>query len=416
MNNNRRVVVTGLGAVTPIGLDVPSYWSGLCAGKRAGAQITHFSTEGLNCHIASMVADFDAEQHFGKKDARKNERFTQFAVVAAREALKDSGLTISPEEADRCGCYVGCGIGGLETIMEQHLALLEKGPKRVSPFLIPKIITNMAAGMVAIDLNLRGPNLCVVTACASATHSIGEAFHAIVRDDADVMLAGGTEAAITSLGVAGFANMHALTTRNDDPLAASRPFDKERDGFLMGEGSGIIVLEELEHAKARGARIYAELAGYGASCDAFHITAPASDGNGGARAMQSALRCAGLNPEEVDYVNAHGTSTPLNDKLETLAIKTVFGDYAKKGLAVSSTKSMIGHLLGAAGGVEAVAMAKTIEMGVVHPTANYSTPDPDCDLDYVPNTAREMNVRAAISNSLGFGGHNATIAMKKFEG
>jgi 3-oxoacyl-[acyl-carrier-protein] synthase II len=416
MNNNRRVVVTGLGAVTPIGLDVPSYWSGLCAGKRAGAQITTFSTEGLNCHIAAMISDFDGELHFGKKDARKNERFTQFAMVAAREAMKDSGLIVTDENADRCGCYIGCGIGGLDTIMEQHSVLVEKGLKRVSPFLIPKIITNMAAGMVAIDLNLRGPNLCVVTACASATHGIGEAFHAIARGDADVMLAGGTEAAITNLGVAGFANMHALTTRNDDPLAASRPFDKERDGFLMGEGSGIIVLEELEHAKARGARIYAEFAGYGASCDAFHITAPASDGNGGARAMQAALRCAGLNPEDVDYVNAHGTSTPLNDKLETLAIKTVFGDHAKNGLAVSSTKSMIGHLLGAAGGVEAVVMAKTVENNTVHPTANYTTPDPECDLDYVPNTAREMKVRAAISNSLGFGGHNATIAMKKFEG
>ncbi|HBF33342.1 TPA: beta-ketoacyl-[acyl-carrier-protein] synthase II [Candidatus Sumerlaeota bacterium] len=416
MNNNRRVVVTGLGAVTPIGLDVPSYWSGLCAGKRAGAQVTSISTEGLNCHIAAFIPDFNAEDYFDKKEARKNERFTQLAMVAAREASKDSGLVITEENADRCGTIIGCGIGGLETIMEQHTASLEKGLKRVSPFLIPKIITNMAAGMVAIDLNLRGPNFCVVTACASATHSIGESFHTIARGDADVMFAGGTESAITTLGMAGFSNMHALTTRNDDPQSASRPFDKERDGFLMGEGAGIIVLEELEHAKARGARIYCELAGYGASCDAHHITAPAPDGNGGARAMQAALRCAGLNPEDVDYVNAHGTSTPMNDKLETMAIKTVFGDHAKNGLVVNSTKSMIGHLLGAAGGVEGVVMALTIANNIVHPTANYTTPDPECDLDYVPNTAREMKVRAAISNSLGFGGHNATIAMKKFEG
>jgi len=412
MSLNRRVVITGLGAITPIGCTVEEYWENLCAGKSGGGVVTHLDTTEIPSKIAAMVSNFDPLDYFDRKDARKNERFTQFAVIAARQAIRDSGLEVTDENRTRIGAMIGCGIGGLDTIEEQHSNLLQKGPRRVSPFLIPKIITNMAAGLVAIDLRIQGPNSCVVTACASATHCIGDAYHVVKRGDADVMLAGGTEAAVTVLGLCGFANMHALTTRNDDPQHASRPFDRERDGFLIGEGSGIVVLEDYEQAKARGARIYAEIVGYGMSCDAYHITAPAPDGEGGRRALQAALNSAGVNPEEVDYINAHGTSTMLNDKLETVAIKAVMGSHAKK-VAISSNKSMIGHLLGAAGGVEAIATALTLMNGIIPPTINYEYPDPECDLDYVPNVAREQEVHVALSNSLGFGGHNCTIVMKK---
>ena len=416
MSEKKRVVITGMGAVTPIGLTVSEYWKNLCEGKSGGQVLTHLDTEGLSCKIGAPIYDFDPEAHFGKKDARKTERFTQFAVVASREALANSGLEITEENATRVGVIAGCGIGGLHTIEEQVATMLNKGAKRVSPMLIPRIITNMAPGLISIDLGLKGPNSCIVTACATGTHCTGDALRVIQRGEADAMVAGGTEAALSLLGLAGFSNMKALTSRNDDPQTASRPFDKERDGFLMGEGAGMLVLEELEHAKARGAHIYAEIVGYGMSGDAYHITAPDPEGDGGARAMRGAMNDAGLAPEDVDYVNAHGTSTPLNDKLESMAIRTVFGDYAKK-LAISSCKSMIGHLLGAAGAVEAIASAFALQNGVIPPTMNYSVPDPDCgDLDFVPNEAREAKIDVAISNSLGFGGHNCTIALKRFEG
>ncbi|HNY28226.1 MAG TPA: beta-ketoacyl-ACP synthase II [Candidatus Sumerlaeota bacterium] len=415
MSEKRRVVITGVGAITSIGLNAPDFWTNLCAGKSGGKAITHLDTEGLASKINAAIYDYNPEDHFNPKEARKNARFMQFALIAGREALKDSGLEVTEENSPRIGTIIGCGIGGLPVMEEQMLVMETKGAKRVSPLVIPMMIPNLAAGIVSIELNLKGPNSCVVTACASATHSIGDASEAIRRGVADAMIAGGTEACLSRLAIAGFSNMHALTTRNDDPEHASRPFDRERDGFLIGEGAGLVVLEELEHAKARGARIYAEMAGYGMSGDAFHITAPASDGDGGARALKAALDSAGIAPNEVDYINAHGTSTSLNDKLETLAIKRVLGDHAYKTM-ISSNKSMIGHLLGAAGGVEAVASALTIYKSVVPPTINYTTPDPECDLDYVPNTAREANIRVVASNSLGFGGHNATIVLRKFEG
>ena len=415
MGECRRVVITGLGAITPIGLNVETFWANLCAGKSGARHITHIDASDLGCKVAATVEGYDPLEHFDKKEARKTDRFTQFAIVSARQAVKDAGLEIDEKEALRTGAYVGCGIGGLSTIEEQHSVLIERGAKRVSPLLIPRIITNMAAGMVAIDLGLKGPNICIVTACATGTHCIGDASHVIRRGEADVMLAGGAEASITRLGVAGFSNMNALTSRNDDPEKASRPFDKERDGFVIGEGAGILVLEELEHAKTRGAKIYAEIIGYGMSCDAYHMTAPDPEGDGAARALRAALDSARINPDEVDYINAHGTSTPLNDKLETMAIKTVCGDHAYQ-LAVSSNKSMIGHLLGAAGAVEAIATVLTIGRSVIPPTINYERPDPECDLDYVPNTARETPVRVAMSNSLGFGGHNCSIVLRKLEG
>ncbi len=414
-NQQRQVAITGVGVMTAIGHNVQDFWPNLCNGKSAGAKVTHCNTEGLSSQIAAPIYDYEPLDFFDKKEVKRSERFMQFAMIAAREAMKDSGLEITEELSPKSGVIIGCGIGALSWMEEQHKKLLDKGPKRVSPFLIPYMIPNMASGMVSIEHNLKGPNCCTVTACASGTHAIGDASNVIKRGEADVMVCGGTEAAITSLGMAGFSNMQALSTRNDAPEKASRPFDKERDGFVMGEGAGIIVLEELEHAKARGARIYALMSGYGMSGDAFHITAPASDGNGGARAMQAAIDSAGLNAEDVDCFNAHGTSTPLNDKLETLAIKTVMGKHADK-VAVTSNKSMIGHLLGAAGGVEAVASALTIYNGVITPTINYETPDPECDLDYVPNEARETDVKVVASNSLGFGGHNATIVLSKFSG
>jgi len=412
---DRRVVVTGFGVLTPIGMDIETFWSNLCAGKSGARVLTHLNTDEISCKIGAPIYDYDPLKHFNSKEVRKNERFTQFAMVASRDALKSSGLQLTDENRLRIGVVIGTGIGGMMTIEEQHEVLMTKGMKRVSPLLIPKCIANMAPGMVSIDLGLKGPNTCVVTACATGTHCIGDAYHIIKRDEADVMLAGGTEAAITPLGLSGFSNMQALTSRNSEPERASRPFDRERDGFLMGEGAGILVLEELEHAKARDAMIYAELIGYGMSADAYHITAPDPEADGGTRCIQAALRSARVNPEDVDYINAHGTSTPLNDKLETLAIKKAFGAHARK-VAISSNKSMLGHLLGAAGGVEAIATVLTIHRGVIPPTINYENPDPDCDLDYVPNTAREARVRVAISNSLGFGGHNCTIVIRRFEG
>ena len=411
----KRVVVTGLGAVTPIGNDVRTYWESLIAGKSGVAQITCFDASSFDCRIAAEVKNFNPEDHFDKKEVRRVERFGQFAIVSSRQAIADSGIKLDQVDRDKFGVIIGVGIGAIGLIEEQNIVLFQKGPGRVTPLLIPKMIPNMAAGMVAIDMGLKGPNSCTVTACASGTNAIGDAFRIIQRGEAVCMLTGGAESTITKLSLAGFDNMHAITRRNDAPEKASRPFDKNRDGFVMGEGSGILLIEELEHALRRGARIYCEIVGYGLSCDAYHVTAPDPTGDGAARAMLATVRDAGVPVTAVDYVNAHGTSTPLNDKMETDAIKKGFGDHAYK-MAISSNKSMIGHLLGGAGGVEAIATALTIYEGIIPPTINYETPDPECDLDYVPNTARKAQVNIAISNSLGFGGHNAVIALKRYTG
>lgn len=411
----KRVVVTGLGAVTPIGTGVDKYWSGLLEGKSGVAPITRFDTTNHSVKIAAEVKDHNPEDHFERKEIKKLDYFTQFAVVAAREAFKNSGLDPQVHDSFNIGTLIGVGMGGILTVEEQHEVMLTKGPNRVTPFVVPKMIPNMASGMVSIDLGIKGPNSCVATACASATHAIGDAWRIIQRGDAIAMVCGGAESVITPLSIAGFSNMHALSQSNENPETASRPFDKERNGFVMGEGAGIVVLEELEHAKQRGANILAEVIGYGLTGDAFHITSPGPCGEGGARAMAMALRSAGLQPDAIDYINAHGTSTPLNDKLETEAIKTVFGDHARK-LKISSNKSMIGHLIGAAGGVEAVATVKTIVEGKIPATINLHNPDPECDLDYVPNVAIQQDVNIALSNSLGFGGHNASIVLKKYQG
>lgn len=411
----KRVVVTGLGAVTPLGNTVQEYWEGLLAGKSGIAPITRFDTSAHTVKIAGEVKDIVAEDHFDRKEVKKLDLFTRYAVIAAREAMKHSGLNMAEEDAYAWGVLVGVGMGGIPTIEEQHGTMIAKGPGRVSPFTVPKMIPNMASGMVSIDLGLKGPNSCITTACASATHAIGDAWRIIQRGDAVGMICGGAEAIVTPFSIAGFANMGALSQRNDAPQQASRPFDAERNGFVMGEGAGLLVLEELEHAKARGANILAEIVGYGLTGDAFHITSPAPGGEGGARAMTMALRSGNIAPEDVDYVNAHGTSTPLNDKLETQAIKAAFGHHASN-LKISSNKSMIGHLIGAAGGVEAVATVMTIKNGKIPPTINLENPDPECDLNYVPNKAVEADVNVAISNSLGFGGHNATIALRKYNG
>lgn len=408
----RRVVVTGLGAITPIGNSVQEYWDGLLTGKCGIGPITKFDASNHSTTIAGEIKNFNAEDHFEKKELKKLDFFVRYAMMAGREAFKSSGLDLDQHDANEIGVLIGVGMGGVITIEEQHDVLVNRGPGRVTPFLVPKMIPNMAAGMVSIDLGLKGPNSCVTTACASATHAIGDAFRMIQRGDAIAMICGGAESVITPLSIAGFGNMGALASCNDTPYCASRPFDAKRSGFVMGEGAGLLVLEELEHAQKRGAKIYAEIIGYGLSGDAFHMTSPGPGGEGGARAMRMALRTAGIQPTDVDYINAHGTSTPLNDKLETEAVKTVFGDHAYK-VAVSSNKSMIGHLIGAAGGVEAVATIKTIEEGKIPPTINYECPDPECDLDYVPNSARDAQVNVAISNSLGFGGHNATIVFRK---
>jgi len=412
----RRVVITGIGVVSPIGNNVNDFWQNLVAGKSGIDTISSFDPDkyGLTVKIAAEVKNFNPEDYFDKKDAQKFSDFIKFAYAAAMEAIKDAYLENANIDKDRVGVIVGTGIGGLKDIEEQHDILNEKGARRVSPFFIPYGIANMASGIIAIKYGFRGPNYCVVSACATGNHSIGDAFRIIQKGDADIMIAGGTESAITPLGIAGFASLKALSTRNDEPQKASRPFDKDRDGFVMGEGAGILILEEYEHAKKRGAKIYAEIKGYAATDDAFHVTAPCSDGEGAAMCMRLALKDASLNPEDIDYINAHGTSTPLNDKIETLAIKKVFKDHAYK-LKISSNKSMIGHLLGAASAVEAVASVKTIETGIIPPTINLENPDPECDLDYVPNKAIQYDVRNVLSNSFGFGGTNACIILSKVD-
>ncbi|MDK2984745.1 MAG: 3-oxoacyl-[acyl-carrier-protein] synthase [Clostridia bacterium] len=408
-----RVVVTGMGVISPVGIGLENFWQSLVEGKSGVGPITHFDASELSTRIAAEVKDFDAKDYIDRKEAKRMDRFTQFAVAAAKMASQDAGLEMEKLNSDRVGVVLGTGIGGTDTFEKQHKVLQDKGPGRVSPFFVPMMIANMAAGHISINLGAKGPNYTVITACASGTNAIGEAFKLLQRGDADVVITGGTEAAITPMSFSGFCSMKALSTHNDEPQKASRPFDKNRDGFVMGEGSGILILETLEHAKKRGASIYAEIVGYGATADAYHITAPAPEGEGGARAMSNALKDAGLNPSDIDYINAHGTSTPLNDKFETAAIKKVFGDNAKK-VAISSTKSMIGHLLGAAGAVELITSILTINKGIITPTINYEERDPECDLDYVPNEAREANVNYALSNSLGFGGNNATLIVKKF--
>ena len=411
--DKKRVVVTGLGALTPIGNDTETSWKNVIAGVSGVGPLTLINIEGLPAKVAAELKDFNPEDYMDRKDARRMDRFTQYALAASFMAVKDAELTITEEIAPRVGVWIGSGIGGMETHEKQHEIFLEKGFKRVSPFYVPMMIPDMAAGQVSIAIGAKGINTCTVTACATGTNSIGDAFKVIQRGDADVMVTGGTEAPLTNMSFAGFTSAKALSF-NPDPKTASRPFDKNRDGFVMGEGAGIIVLEELDHALARGAKIYAEIVGYGATGDAYHITAPAPGGEGGVRAMRQALQDAELVPEDIDYINAHGTSTEYNDKFETMAIKEVFGSNANK-VAISSTKSMTGHLLGAAGGVEAIFSVLSIKEGIIPPTTNYETPDPECDLDYVPNTARKQEVRVALSNSLGFGGHNATIIFKKYE-
>jgi 3-oxoacyl-[acyl-carrier-protein] synthase II len=406
----RRVVITGMGTVNPLSSDLKGFWEGLCAGRSGVGFIEQFDTVKHKVKIAGEVKHFAPETVLDPKTSRRLDRFAQFALVAAHHAVKDSGLDLAREDPFRCGVIYGSGIGGLWEFEEQHSRFMEGGPGRISPFVVPKMIVNAAAGNISIEFGLSGPNTAVSTACASAAHAIGDAMRAIQHDQADVMLTGGSEAGITPMGVGGFIQARALSNNNDDPRGASRPFDKDRDGFVLGEGAGVIVLEELEHAKKRGARIYAEMLGVGNTADAHHITAPHPCGLGAARAMVVALKDAKLNPADVQYVNAHGTSTPLGDEAETKAVKEVFGDHARK-LAISSTKSMIGHLLGASGAVELIATVMSITHGVVHPTINYKTPDPACDLDYVPNQAREFRVRRALSNSFGFGGHNCSLVV-----
>jgi 3-oxoacyl-[acyl-carrier-protein] synthase II len=406
----RRVVITGLGTVNPLGNDVPTYWAALLAGRSGVAPIRQFDTAAFKVHFAGEVKDFDPEALIDPRAARRMDRYTQFALVAAREAIRDSGLDVSREDPYRCGVCIGSGIGGLNEFEEQHGRYLQGGPGRINPFTIPKQIVNSAAGVVSIEFGLCGPNTAVSTACATAAHSVADAHRAIKYGYADVMVAGGSEAGITPMGLGGFCAARALSQRNDDPPRASRPFDKDRDGFVLGEGAGIVVLEEYEHARRRGAPIYAEVLGSGYTADAHHITAPHPEGAGAAMAMRLALQDARLNPEDVQYINAHGTSTELGDAAETRAVKQAFGPHAR-ALAISSTKSMIGHLLGASGGVELIATVLAVKHRVVHPTINYQTPDPDCDLDYVPNQARELVVRRALSNSFGFGGQNCTLAV-----
>ncbi|MDR5709505.1 MAG: beta-ketoacyl-ACP synthase II [Armatimonadota bacterium] len=410
----RRVVVTGVGVITPIGIGKESFWNALMEGRSGVRPIRSFDASRYPTRIAAEVLDFDPLDWMDRKEAKRNDRFVQFAIAAARMALLDAGFRVTRENADRVGVVIGSGIGGAITWEEQHKVLLTRGPDRVSPFFIPMLIINMAAGAVSILTGARGPNTAPVTACATGGHAIGDAFRIIQRGEADVVIAGGTEAAITELSIAGFCAMRAMSTRNEEPQKAVRPFDAHRDGFVMGEGAGIVILEELEHALRRDARIYCEVVGYGMSADAYHITQPDPEGEGAALAMTRCLRDAGLRPEEVDYINAHGTSTPYNDKYETLAIKRVFGEHAYR-LAVSSTKSMTAHLLGAAGGVELIACVLAIQHRMLPPTINYEVPDPDCDLDYVPNRPRFAEVRVALSNAFGFGGHNATLAVRRLE-
>ena len=408
----RRVVITGLGTVSPLGNSLEETWTNVVNGVSGINPLTRLDKDQFAAKVSGEALEFDPEKFMDRKEARKMDRFTQFAVAASQMAVEDAGLTINEENAERVGVWIGSGIGGMETYESQFRTFMDKGARRVSPFFVPMMIPDMASGQVSIMLGAKGINSCTVTACASGTNSIGDSFKVIQRGDADVMITGGSEAPITSMSVAGFGSMKALST-NADPASASRPFDANRDGFVIGEGAGILVIESLESAEKRGAKIYAEIVGYGSTGDAYHVTQPAPEGEGGARAMKQAIDDAGLSPSDIGYINAHGTSTDYNDKFETAAIKSVFGEHAYK-LAVSSTKSMTGHLLGAAGAVEGVFCAKVLEEGILPPTINYETPDPNCDLDYVPNKARKAEVNAVMNNSLGFGGHNATLVFKKF--
>jgi 3-oxoacyl-[acyl-carrier-protein] synthase II len=404
-----------VGLVTPLATGVNKTWEALCAGRSGIAPITRFDTSDYGVTIAAEVKDFQADEYLDKKVSKHLDLFVQYAVAAAKMAIDDAGVAITEENAPRIGCITGCGLGGLPTIEKYHKVVLEKGPRRITPFFIPMVIPNMGAGQISIVFGLKGPNLSVTTACAAGTHAVGEAFRSVARGDSDLVVTGGSESVICPLAVGGFHSMKALSTRNDDPQGASRPFDRDRDGFIIAEGAGILVVEALEHARARGAEIYAEIVGYGLSGDGYHMAAPPEDGDGAVRCMRMALADAGMNPGEIDYINAHGTSTPLNDVVETRAIKRVFGDHARK-LAISSTKSMTGHMLGGAGGIESVFTALTLKHGLIPPTINLHNPDPECDLDYVPHTAREIKIRAAMSNSFGFGGTNAVLVMKRFEG
>ena len=409
----RRVVVTGLGVISPVGNDVQSFWQTLLTGKSGIGHLATFDPNAFDSRIAGEVKDFNPLKYMDSKEAKRMEKFAQYAVAVSKQAVSDARLDLSKENTERIGVVIGCGIGSLRIVEQEYKTYLEKGPSRITPFMVPLMIVNEAAGQVSILLGLKGPNSCVTTACASGSNAIGDAYRMIQYGDADIMVSGGTESSITHLGVGGFCSLKALSRRNDAPEKASRPFDKLRDGFVIGEGAGVVILEELEHALKRNAKIYAEMAGYGMSADAYHMTAPDPSGSGAQRAMQAALSDAGLKPEEINYINAHGTSTTLNDKIESLAIKNTFGAHAHK-VAISSTKSMTGHLLGAAGGVEFAVCCLSIRDSIVHPTINQEVPDPECDLDYVPNASRKMKINTALSNSLGFGGHNATLIAKKF--
>lgn len=414
--SERRVVITGIGTVTALGHDIETFWQNIIAGQCGIDRITAFDPANYDCKIAAEVKGFDPVPAFpSPKEVRRTDRFAQLGIYAGWRALQDSGMDLEKLDRDQIGAFIGSGIGGIQTHADQHTVLMNKGPGRISPFLIPMMILNMASGVFSMYYKLRGPNVATCSACATSTHALGEAWRTIKMGDANAIFAGGTEAAVCEMGIGGFAAMKALSTRNDEPKRASRPFDKDRDGFVMGEGAAVLVLEELEHAKARGARIYCELVGYGNTADANHLTAPAPEGEGAARCMKMALRSAGLRPDEISYINAHGTSTPQGDVCETQAIKSVFGDHAKK-LAVSSTKGATGHLLGAAGAAEMALCAKALQMQIAPPTLNLDNPDPQCDLDYVPHTAREMKIEAIANNSFGFGGHNATVIAKRFVG
>ncbi|MEQ1860964.1 MAG: beta-ketoacyl-ACP synthase II [Chthoniobacteraceae bacterium] len=415
--SQRRIVITGMGVTTPLGNDISTFWNNLVNGVSGIGPITHFDVAEYKCRIAGEVRDFNAQAQFKTpKDVNRTDRFTHLAIGAAKCAMADAGLTGPIGDPERFGCIVGSGIGGLKTTEDQHKVLMERGPSRLSPFMIPSLIVNMASGMVSMEYGLQGPNYSPVSACATSAHAIGEAWRMIRDGEADAFVAGGSEAAIVPLGIGGFAAMKALSTRNDDPTRASRPWDKDRDGFVMGEGAGIIVMESLDHALARGARIYAEVAGYSLTADAFHMSAPLPNHEQAQRSMRRAMQLAGVNPEQIDYVNAHGTSTPVGDIAEVRAVKAVFGDFAKNGLTVSSTKSMTGHLLGAAGSVETVVCVKVIETGIIPPTINLDNPGDECDLDFTPHTAREKKVKVTINNSFGFGGHNVTLCVRAFEG
>ena len=411
---SQRIVITGLGAITAIGHDVDSFWASLLAGRPGVRRVTRFDPTGFSSQIGAEVRDWDPNRHMDPKEVRRNDRYTHFGFAAARQAVADAHLDMDREDRDRVGVIIGSGIGGMYTYESQLKVLAERGPRKVSPFAIPSLIGNMCSGLFAIAIGARGPNFGIVSACATGTHALGEAAHAIRRGDADVMVAGGSEAAITPFAYASFCAMKAMSTSNDDPARACRPFDRQRDGFVMGEGAGVVVMESLEHARARGARMYCELAGYAATCDAFHITQPDPEGKGLSMAMKRALASAAIHPEQIDYINAHGTSTPYNDRFETLAIKAVFGSHAHR-LAISSTKSMTGHLLGAAGGIEAIICAKSIQAQMLAPTINLEDPDPECDLDYVPKVARSAAVRTVMSNNLGFGGQNAVAIFRRIE-